>query len=400
MDKKLRKEQAGFRRGRSCIGQIFALRNIIEQCTEWQSKLYINFVDFEKAFDSIHRESLWRILRWYGIPLCFINIIKSCYSKFACSVETSELKFEVKTGVRQGCVMSALLFNTVIDWVMRKTTEDKARGIRWTLTSTLEDLDFADDIALLSHTHRDIQEKTCRLNQYSEMVGLKINQKKTEVMTLNIATPSPVKLEGKTLRDTTAFTYLGSVISNEGGAGSDIKNRLSKARSAFMTLQTAWKSAQYSIRTKTSIYNSCVLSTLLYGSECWRMTEQDMSRLSAFHTTCLRKILRVYWPTTISNQELLARCQQENMGTIIRRRRWRWIGHVMRMETGSDTKTALRWTPEGRRKRGRPKTTWRRTIEQELKEMNHSWNTIQRKAMNREEWCTFVAALNARGVTG
>uniref|UniRef100_A0A0B7BS73 Endonuclease-reverse transcriptase n=1 Tax=Arion vulgaris TaxID=1028688 RepID=A0A0B7BS73_9EUPU len=148
------------------------------------------------------------------------------------------------------------------------------------------------------------------------------------------------------------------------------------------------------------MYNSCVLSTLLYGSECWRMTEQDMSRLSTFHTTCLRKILRVYWPTTISNQELLARCQQENMGTIIRRRRWRWIGHVMRMETGSDTKTALRWTPEGRRKRGRPKTTWRRTIEQELKEMNHSWNTIQRKAMNREEWCTFVAALNAKGVTG
>uniref|UniRef100_A0A0B7BQ07 DUF6451 domain-containing protein n=1 Tax=Arion vulgaris TaxID=1028688 RepID=A0A0B7BQ07_9EUPU len=126
------------------------------------------------------------------------------------------------------------------------------------------------------------------------MVGLKINQKKTEVMTLNIATPAPVKLEGKTLRDTTAFTYLGSVISNEGGAGSDIKNRLSKARSAFMTLQTIWKSTQFNIRTKINIYCSCVLSTLLYRSECWRMTEQDMSKLSTFPTTCLRKILRMF----------------------------------------------------------------------------------------------------------
>ena len=54
VDKKLRKEQAGFRKGRGCIEQIFALRNIIEQCTEWQRQLYVNFVDFEKAFDSLH----------------------------------------------------------------------------------------------------------------------------------------------------------------------------------------------------------------------------------------------------------------------------------------------------------------------------------------------------------
>ena len=54
----LREEQAGFRRGRSTTEQLFILRNIIEQCTEWNATLFINFVDFEKAFDSIHRESL------------------------------------------------------------------------------------------------------------------------------------------------------------------------------------------------------------------------------------------------------------------------------------------------------------------------------------------------------
>ena len=58
VDQSLRREQAGFRKGKGCTDQIFALRNIIEQCTEWQRKLYINFVDFEKAFDSIHRDSL------------------------------------------------------------------------------------------------------------------------------------------------------------------------------------------------------------------------------------------------------------------------------------------------------------------------------------------------------
>ena len=61
VDKKLRKEQAGFRRGRSTVEQFFILRNIIEQVAEWQSTLNITFVDFEKAFDSVHRESLWKI---------------------------------------------------------------------------------------------------------------------------------------------------------------------------------------------------------------------------------------------------------------------------------------------------------------------------------------------------
>ena len=125
----LREEQAGFMKGRGCTDQIFALHNIIQQCTEWQRQLYINFVDFQKAIDSIYRESLWKILRGYGIPLKIVNIIKTFYKNFTCSVQNSNIMFKVKTGVRQGCIMSAILFNMVIDWVMRRTTNDKKRGI-------------------------------------------------------------------------------------------------------------------------------------------------------------------------------------------------------------------------------------------------------------------------------
>ena len=68
VDSKLRDEQAGFRKGRSTVKPIFVLRNVVEQVVEWQSTLYITFVDFEKAFDSVHRESLWKIMTSYGIP--------------------------------------------------------------------------------------------------------------------------------------------------------------------------------------------------------------------------------------------------------------------------------------------------------------------------------------------
>ena len=98
LDTKLRQEQVGFRPGKGCIDQIFTLRNIIEQCNEWQRQLYINFIDFEKAFDGIHRDSLWKISRSYGI-LHLIDIIKSFYSNFRCRIGNSKIEFEVKTGV-------------------------------------------------------------------------------------------------------------------------------------------------------------------------------------------------------------------------------------------------------------------------------------------------------------
>ena len=78
VDERLREEQAGFRPHRSTIDQIFTLRMIIEESTEIQSNL-INFVDFQKAFDSLHRPSLWKILTLYGFPEKYVNIIKAFY---------------------------------------------------------------------------------------------------------------------------------------------------------------------------------------------------------------------------------------------------------------------------------------------------------------------------------
>jgi len=120
VDRRLRKED------------IFILRNISEQASEWRSGLYIHFVDFEKAFDSVYRESLWNIMRSYGIPNKTVRVIAVMYKGFECAVidgnETSN-GFKMKSGVKQGCVMPGFLFQLVIDWVMRKVTVDKKRGI-------------------------------------------------------------------------------------------------------------------------------------------------------------------------------------------------------------------------------------------------------------------------------
>ena len=103
VDEALRYEQAGFRKDRSCIDQIATLRIIVEQTIE-SSPLYLLFVDFEKAFDSLDREVMWRILRHYGIPNKIINMLKVQYQGFTCQVlhgGTLTEPIEVKAGVRQ-----------------------------------------------------------------------------------------------------------------------------------------------------------------------------------------------------------------------------------------------------------------------------------------------------------
>ena len=159
VDPKLRDQQAGFRRNRSCADQIASLRIILEQSLEWNSPLYINFIDFEKAFDSVDREMLWKLLRHYGIPERITSLIRSTYEDMSCRVshagQLSE-KFEVKTGVRQGCLLSPFLFLLVIDWIMRTSTSGRGNGIQWTLWTKLDDLDFADNLTLLSHNHTQI----------------------------------------------------------------------------------------------------------------------------------------------------------------------------------------------------------------------------------------------------
>ena len=133
---------------------------------------------------------------------------------------------------------------------------------------------------------------------FSQQVGLKISQKKTEVMMLNVPNPSPIKLKGENLSTSEEFTYLDSTVRQDVGAGSNIKNRLNKTRKVFGMLNNVWKSSQYSIKTKLRMHQSCLLST--------------------FHTkNLITRILRRIWSEIISNQHLLAHCKQDSMGTIM-----------------------------------------------------------------------------------
>ena len=249
-------------------------------------------------------------------------------------------------------------------------------------------------ILIFPHYTLFIQDKTTSVKEWAEKAGLKINIGKTKSMRLNTKIDRPLRIDGQELEDVDQFTYLGSKVTKEGGASEDIKSRLQKARSAFLSLNQVWKSSLYSVKTKLKIYNSNVKSVLMYGSECWKMTVADIKKCEAFNNRCLRRIIRVFWPNKISNIELRERTKTQTIEESIRLRRWRCIGHVLRKGNEEDQKVALSWTPEGKRRRGRPRETWRRTAERERNLFGWpSWRAAEEVARDRPRWRDLCLAL-------
>jgi len=396
VDTLLRDQQAGFRKNRSCVDQIATLRIIVEQSLEWNTSLYINFVDYEKAFDSVDRNTMWKLLRHYGVPGKLVTLIRNSYEGMTCRVvHGGQLtsSFTVRTGVRQGCLLSPFLFLLVIDWAMKVSTEHQRNGIQWTLLEQLDDLDFADDLALLSHSHQQMQLKTSELARTSITTGLKIHEGKTKILKINARSQDPVTLNGKELEEVDTFTYLGSIIDKEGGTDADVKARIGKARAAYLQLKSIWSAREVSTQTKIRLYNSNVKSVLLYGAETWRTTKSTIKKVQTFMNSCLKRILCIHWPEVISNVELWQRTNQLPAGEEIRRRRWRWIGHTIRKPSTNITRQALKWNPQGKRKRGRPRNTWRRDLNADMKRMGKSWQELERAAQDRRLWRAVVDGL-------
>jgi hypothetical protein len=212
----------------------------------------------------------------YGIPQKFINIIRNSYNNMQCRIihegKLTE-SFDVKTGVKQGCLLSPFLFLLAIDYIMRESTEGKRNVIQWTMWQQLEDLNFADDIALISSTQQQMQEKTSILAETLIKLGLRPNESKTKVMKINVKRKQPIKIKDTNLEEVEEFTHLGSIVNIEGGIDADVKNRINKARVIFNILGKEWSAKNISRGTKMKIFNSNVKSVLVYGAETWRTTK-------------------------------------------------------------------------------------------------------------------------------
>ena len=222
IDNILRKNQNGFRRNRSTTSQILTIRRILEGVRAKNLQATLIFVDFTKAFDSIHRGKMEQILLAYGIPKETVAAITILYRNTKVKVRSPDGDteyFDIVAGVLQGDTLAPYLFIICLDYVLR-TSIDKIKENGFELTkkrsrrypaTTITDADYADDIAILANTPDQAETLLHSLERAAASIGLHVNAHKTEYMCYN-QTGDISTLEGTPLKLVDKFTYLGSSV--------------------------------------------------------------------------------------------------------------------------------------------------------------------------------------------
>ena len=171
LDPLLRNSQNGFRKKRTTVGQIVALRRLLEGVRTNNLSCVLTFIDFKKAFDTIHRGKLMEILRAYGVPEKIVSAIAATYAQTWAKIRTPDgdsESFQILGGVLQGDTLAPFLFIVALDYALRCAIGGREEELGFTLVKrasrrvpakTMTDLDFADDISLASNT----VEQACKL---------------------------------------------------------------------------------------------------------------------------------------------------------------------------------------------------------------------------------------------
>ena len=130
MNHELPGAQAGFRKGRGTRDQIANIRWIIEKAREFQKNIYFLFSDYAKAFDCVDHNKLWKILQEVGIPDTLTCLLRNLYAGQEVTVRTGHGTtdwFQIRKGVRQGCLLSPCVFNLYAECIMWNAGLDEAQ---------------------------------------------------------------------------------------------------------------------------------------------------------------------------------------------------------------------------------------------------------------------------------
>jgi len=136
-------------------------------------------------------------------------------------------------------------------------------------------------------------------------------------MTVAGTTQQAITINGEEIKNVSTFTYLSSENERQESSTEDINCRIGKVRSTFPSMRATWASNTYCRGTKLRLYKSNVLSVLMYGVECWKVSKRDGGRLNAFHNRSLRGNLKTFSPTIVSNIELHRRAQMSSAISMI-----------------------------------------------------------------------------------
>jgi len=293
-------EQAGFRCGYSTFDNLFTLYGIIQKYLGRHRKLYAAYIDFAKAFDSVSREKLWEILKRLGIGGKMLKMLQAMYDRVSarvrCQNGTSE-PYQCLRGLKQGCLASPLLFNFLVNELVREVKRKGKHGVQ--LSPELDDLFillFADDVVLLSDSPIGLQNQLNVLKSTADDLGLQINLSKTSIVVHrnggHMSKHEHWHINNQPIEIVNSYKYLGLHLSTKLCINTALQELATKGRAGTIkVIKSLLKVNSFHPKVFFKLFDSQIQPILLYGAEVWGL--QDPTAVESVHLLACKKLLNV-----------------------------------------------------------------------------------------------------------
>ncbi|UYV76332.1 hypothetical protein LAZ67_14000035 [Cordylochernes scorpioides] len=292
--------QAGFRKGRSCIDHIFTLTTLIQlSLRKKRGKLYVFFVDLRKAFDTVPHSILWKKLYNLGISYQFISTIKSYYEQATIAIRwkgsfTESIK--INSGVLQGEPLSPLLFILFITDLIEIYNNSDLPSVNLPEFGDIHLLLYADDIAIIGESRMNLQKKIKILKEYLDENLMTLNESKSKIMVFrNGGKPSNKDRwfwNDKPITITSRYTYLGFPLTPTITTTHPANYFKGKALTAInATHPILIKSKAKSINLSTKLFDTIVRAVLMYAAPLWATEHKDL--LDSIQDIFIRRFLNL-----------------------------------------------------------------------------------------------------------
>ncbi|CAB1097367.1 unnamed protein product [Ectocarpus sp. CCAP 1310/34] len=355
---------------------LFVVRRLQELGRRKKIPLYMCFVDLNKAYDSVDREMLWKVLARGGIPAKLIEVIRQFHDGMRARVrmDDGELSdwFFVTQGVRQGCVLSPLLFNIffaeVLEVVVIRFSEDdvvlrslvcleegktEAGGGEETPLDRVQravwGMLYADDAGVVSRSAEGLARMMTIIVEVFGEFGLTVSEKKTETLlmrkgqadTSQPAPPPPLTIEaaGQKYAQKTEFRYLGGLVNEHGDLTRENNYR---SRGAWACLRRYGRELfdrpQAPFRLKIRLLQAEAMDALLYGCMTWSPLSGHYQTLRSIHHRLLLRVIgykrKKDTYRQLSYAQTLKRVECQSVEATIRQRRLLFAGALARQPDG------------------------------------------------------------------
>ena len=297
-------EQAGFRRSRGCIEHAFVLATVMGNAKIDGTPLFLAFLDIKKAYDRVWRSGLWVKLHEHGVRGKLWRVVRAIYSDVRSAVRTNQDRsqyFTVNVGLRQGCVLSPVLFDVYVNDVV---TELRNAGVGiQPANQVLVSLLYADDIALLASSEAELRRALQVVLDFCRRWRLELQPAKSKVMVLNGQFSQPIMIAGRPLERVNVFRYLGVELNVDGTWTDAVNQRVEAAKASTRNMMQVLKNGSLSPSARMNIWNIKARSGMDYAAELMVPTKDQAIELDRAVWAAARTVMSVCQATPVAALE-------------------------------------------------------------------------------------------------